>query len=361
MLSRASRWREVGRAAVVVGAAAALALPAFGSGAAAHAAVSAPFDARNVLVNGGFEQRGSGGAQPAGWAPDVWSSSAVLSWDGSVAHQGRHSVRVQADLPNDARWTQTVAVEPNTVYRLTGWIKTSDVHSVAGQSVNAGASLGFLGLWDRSVGVLGTEGWTQVGMTLNSGDQTQLTVAARLGFWSGLATGTAWFDDVRLTAVTSPQRIVNAGFESGAHAAGAIPAGWGQLAAVGSSSSFGWDCAVSHSGKRSVRITSAIADDAMWTQAVPVRPHTRYELSGWIKTAGVNHSADLLDPGANLSFLGTWDRSAPVFGTQGWTRVSVTTDSGDQTYLVVAARLGYWSGITTGTAWFDDLTLTALS
>ena len=123
---------------------------------------------------------------------------------------------------------------------------------------------------------------------------------------------------------------------------------------------FRWDRMVSHTGGRSAMVQSTASNDAMWAQTVGVRPHTLYQLSGWIKTADVAHSGDLVDAGANLSFLGTWDMSAGVFGTQGWTYVSVTTDSGDQSHLTVAARLGYWSGGTTGTAWFDDLTLTPL-
>jgi hypothetical protein len=337
--SRRTSW-----AVVVLAAVAALALPALGAGA---------------LANAGFERADQTGAQPRGWTTNAWAPTAVFAWDRSVARQGHRSVRIQAGEMNDAEWLQTVAVQPDTLYRLAGWIKTSQVARTV-ESVNAGANLGFFGSWDRSTAVMGTSGWTEVSATTYSGHNTQLTVAARLGYWSGVTTGTAWFDDLSLTAVAQPERIANPGFERGTHAAGAIPTGWGTVAAVGSSSSFAWDRAVSHSGKRSVRVTSATADDAMWVQSIPVWPNTWYELSGWIRTRDVAHSTDVLDPGANLSFLGTWDRSAPVFGTQRWTRVSVTTNSGTQAYLVIAARLGYWSGVTTGTAWFDDLTLTAL-
>jgi hypothetical protein len=49
-----------------------------------------------------------------------------------------------------------------------------------------------------------------------------------------------------------------------------------------------------------------------------------------------------------------------LIGTHDWTYVSAVTDSGDAQYLLVAARLGYWSGTTSGTAWFDDLSLIPL-
>lgn len=56
--------------------------------------------------------------------------------------------------------------------------------------------------WTRSPGVFGTTDWTFVSVIFNSGPQTRLTLAARLGYWSGTATGTAWFDDLRLTRLS---------------------------------------------------------------------------------------------------------------------------------------------------------------
>jgi hypothetical protein len=101
---------------------------------------------------------------------------------------------------NDARWIQNVPVEPNTRYYLSAWIKTEDVaHSP--QSVDVGANISLLGTWNHSPGLLGTQDWTRTGFFFNSESNTQVTVAARLGFWSGITTGTAWFDDVRLAAV----------------------------------------------------------------------------------------------------------------------------------------------------------------
>jgi hypothetical protein len=38
-------------------------------------------------------------------------------------------------------------------------------------------------------------------MTFNSGSTGTVTIAARLGFWSGTTTGTAWFDDLRVTEI----------------------------------------------------------------------------------------------------------------------------------------------------------------
>lgn len=149
----------------------------------------------NLLGNSGFEQRVPGQALPARWTTDSWLPTSSSGWDGSVSHRGRRSVRIESSTPNDARWVQDVVVLPHTLYLLSGWVKTVDVAHTA-ELVDAGANLSVLGGWDRSVETFGTQDWTYVSFTINSGDRTTLTIAARLGFWAGTTTGSAWFDDL---------------------------------------------------------------------------------------------------------------------------------------------------------------------
>ena len=57
----------------------------------------------------------------------------------------------------------------------------------------------------------------------NTGAESQVTVAARLGFYSGTTTGIAWFDDLRLEKLSSAAAsIQNPGFETGV----ASPENW---------------------------------------------------------------------------------------------------------------------------------------
>lgn len=152
----------------------------------------------DLIVNGGFEE---GALDPTGWRPDAYlPASAAFAWDSAQAYEGRRSVKISAPTANDARWLQTVAVEPNTNYLLSGWIRTEGVTDTL-ELVNAGANLCLYGTFDRSEGVFGTKDWTYVSMVFNSGSRTQVEVGARLGFWAGTATGTAWFDDLRLTPI----------------------------------------------------------------------------------------------------------------------------------------------------------------
>jgi hypothetical protein len=153
--------------------------------------------------------------------------------------------------------------------------------------------------------------------------------------------------------------LANPGADEGPFPSTSLPAGWTHQTWREEGVSFAWDDTVSRRGRKSVRITADSANDASWLQKVPVEPHTRYVLSGWIRTDGVTHTGDLVDAGANLSLHGTWMRTDGVFGTQDWTYVSLAFETGPEVEVTVAARLGFWAGSSAGTAWFDDLRLLA--
>jgi regulation of enolase protein 1 (concanavalin A-like superfamily) len=135
---------------------------------------------------------------PSFWSTDAWRGGSTFIWDNAQAHTGTKSVRIDSPLANDVRWIQTVQVTPNTNYTLSGWIKTVNVVHAEGQVV-AGANLGLFGTWDHTADLFETKDWTFVSMQFNSGSNTQVTVACRLGYWSGTATGTIWCDDITLT------------------------------------------------------------------------------------------------------------------------------------------------------------------
>lgn len=163
---------------------------------AAADAYEAGSGATNELSNSGFEN-GSGG-NPTGWQQDAWmSNGATFKWDNVEAHNGDRSAMLQATTANDIRWIQAVTLQPNTNYRLSGWIKTENVVHDEGTQV-AGANLGLYGTWLHTDGLFGTNDWTYVSMEFDSGAVTETDIAARLGYWSGIATGTAWFDDIQL-------------------------------------------------------------------------------------------------------------------------------------------------------------------
>ena len=74
----------------------------------------------------------------------------------------------------------------------------------------------------------------------------------------------------------------------------------------------------------------------------------------------MTHTSEQEDAGANLCVYGTQIYGGKLFGTNDWTYVSFVFNSGNSNQAEIAARLGYWNGTTTGTAWFDDLRLELL-
>jgi hypothetical protein len=152
----------------------------------------------DLVQNGSFEFPGATpDAIPLNWGTGQWTSSSQMSRDATLFHSGASSIRIQSTVANDAWFSQDVAVQPNTVYRLTGWIKTENVSS------GAGANLSLIGTWSHTEGVSGNTPWKRVSLLINPGSDTHITIGARLGYWGGVSTGTAWFDDLRLTPVNS--------------------------------------------------------------------------------------------------------------------------------------------------------------
>ena len=139
---------------------------------------------------------------PLPWAFSSWLTiDGTFDWTNSEHHDGALSVKLASPAtPNDARWTPLVSVQPNTVYRLSGWVKTENVGHTE-ESVDAGANLCLFGDFVYGKGLFATNDWRLLSLTFNSGVADQVVVCARLGFFSGTTTGTAWFDDLRLVAL----------------------------------------------------------------------------------------------------------------------------------------------------------------
>jgi S-formylglutathione hydrolase FrmB len=135
----------------------------------------------DVLANGGFE---------SGLAP--WACTGTCGRDGAgLARTGSGNGWAR----NTSGWNdlhQTVAVQANRTYRITGWVRTS-----------ANNRDGYFGLRTASGQVLGEQrfaalgGYGQLTLTVNSGSNTALVAFA--GMW---ANGDTWIqvDDVSVVA-----------------------------------------------------------------------------------------------------------------------------------------------------------------
>lgn len=155
----------------------------------------------NLLRNAGFEQVNDWN-QPEGWVQGAYrqlDDYTVFFADQDCFRSGGHSVCIVNYEPNDAYYLQTVEVQPESCYRLSGWIRAEDVTRSEGQLYDRGASLSiYPNLYVHTEAVHDGD-WTYVEMYGETNwDQTSVTVALRLGGYSGDATGTAWFDDISL-------------------------------------------------------------------------------------------------------------------------------------------------------------------
>jgi alpha-N-arabinofuranosidase len=164
---------------------------------------------------------------------------------------------------------------------------------------------------------------------------------------------TTYGKDIQDTETAHP--ILNASFEKGK---GDKPDSWGDRWSWGHKRvKLAWDTNA-FSGKRSVKISSDTPVDAQWHQVIKVKPYSTYRLGGRINTAGVQ-------PGSGGGVLLCADNfysitaSDPLTGTHGWTNVTVKFKTGHSDAVEVLCVLGL-HGRSSGTAWFDAITLTLL-
>jgi len=116
------------------------------------------------------------------------------------------------------------------------------------------------------------------------------------------------------------------------------------------------------SGKYCVMISADKGVDLAWRRIVPVRPLSKYRLSGWIKTKDVKPDAGRKGLGALFNLHGApLRRTKGIVGTNGWTRLELVFETGyDEDAIQINCLFGGW-GLATGIAWYDDLSLELLS
>ena len=154
----------------------------------------------NLLYNGSFEIL-DGDGLPDGWYTDQYNQQegytnfSVLTGD---AQEGQHSVQIENLGDNDARFAQRVEVEPDSLYCLSGYIRAEGI-----PDSGLGANLSVEGLYVFSESVYDTAGtWQYVELYGETGpEQTEVTIFARLGGYSGESRGTAAFDNLSLRQV----------------------------------------------------------------------------------------------------------------------------------------------------------------
>ena len=152
------------------------------------------------LLNGGFDWRVS----PV--------EGAQMGWDEQIVHSGRRSLRVDFDGSANVDFQnvwQYVFVQPATRYRLSAFFRAQDLSTDSGMRFeirdisNPGVPVRF------TPNVVGTHSWTEETAEFTTSDTKLLQLVLRRTRSEKLGNkirGTAWIDDVALTALPPPAR-----------------------------------------------------------------------------------------------------------------------------------------------------------
>ncbi len=220
--------------------------------------------------------------------------------DTAVRHWGNRSAAITfTDAGKAAAWdTQTVRLEPNTLYRYGAWARMESAgthHAAAIVPVNA------TGGFAESAEIQNYAGWQEYSNLVWSGAAGQEMWLRccyggenMFGSESSKGSGTVWFDDAFVVPAPAGVRnmVLNGGFEGGewlpGWPAGWFP-GWGPLdrpgCVGGAQSRWGLDRAVASEGKASLRLiwVAQTADAVCYLRGISLDAGKTYTLSAYMK------------------------------------------------------------------------------
>ena len=157
-------------------------------------------DGDNLLQNGGFEDISASGL-PDGWYTVSYrdaDSNTLFEITDEEAHSGTHSAKIVNANLNDARYVTLVNVEPESMYRVSGYILVKGM-----EDVGNGANFALESIYSASESVFDTDGqWQYVewyGET--DSNQAQIELGVRVGGFGAESKGTAYFDDIKVEKV----------------------------------------------------------------------------------------------------------------------------------------------------------------
>ena len=119
-------------------------------------------------------------------------------------------------------------------------------------------------------------------------------------------------------------------------------------------SEFKRDSEIKYSKMSSYKITSNVKNDATFYKRVKVEKNMPYKVTCMVKTENVIPEKDISGIGAQISIIGTTEKSVAISGTQDWQKIEMIFNAKDREEVDIGFRLGGYMGECTGTAWFSD-------
>jgi dolichyl-phosphate-mannose-protein mannosyltransferase len=154
-------------------------------------------DQKNLLLNGNFAKGSED--QPDLWRTEAWVNSPDAfraHWHYDADQPDQSTLEVDALQPNDARWMQSLTLQPGW-YQLSVDIRTEDVGDK-----ESGATISVMEDGIMSPDIHGTADWQRVNLYLKvAGHGADIDVALRVGGFGSLNTGKAFFRNATLVAI----------------------------------------------------------------------------------------------------------------------------------------------------------------
>ncbi len=154
--------------------------------------------AQNLVVNADFSK--GAGESPDHWRTESWEQKPDVTTYAWIHQPGEPAqLEVNSAKPNDARWMQSLNLDPGWYY-LSAQVRTEGVGDKA-----TGASVSIMEDGAMSHDVRGTTPWREIGFYLKIGSRGgDIEIACRLGGYASLNTGRAFFRDVKVVQVKAP-------------------------------------------------------------------------------------------------------------------------------------------------------------
>lgn len=170
-----------------------------------------------LLYNGDFSVYSESAQLPAGWELSAYynDSSSVLAAT-QTDDTGDLVISIENLTANDARVSQVVSVQPNTIYKFTAEIRTTGVQYGTGASLSID-NYAIDGTYCYSENLFGSDVWRTVSLYFKTGpEQTSVNTALRLGGYGTTATGQAEYKNISLKECESTSAdVVNLLTENG--------------------------------------------------------------------------------------------------------------------------------------------------
>ena len=159
------------------------------------------------------------------------------------------------------------------------------------------------------------------------------------------------------SSLPSENVFSNPGFEEPSEDEPNSPRGW-RVRGYGGEADYSWSETGGRQGSRALEIYSEKGADTSWCADVDVIPQSRYQLSGWVRTEGITHEGTT--HGALMNVHPTHQKTESVVEDSDWTQVTLEfSTSVEQDQVSINCLFGGW-GKSTGTAYWDDVSLIRL-